>query len=206
MYKESREYQNFQKAIFPCDGKYEIPCIKPTLFKINNFIGFNEALSSKKTDVGIHFFLDDYQFNRVWNNPDKYINVLKKFKCVMSPDFSLYTDYPKVLQIYNHFRKHWLAAYWQYHGIEVIPTLCWSDEKSYEWCFDGEPQGGTVAVSSVGTQKKAETKRLFLNGYNEMIKRLSPEAIIFYGNVPDECEGNIIKIQAFQEKFKKERK
>lgn len=90
----------------------------------------------------MHFFLDDCQFNRCWNNPDRYVEILKRFKCVLSSDFSLFTDFPKALQIYNHYRKHWLGAYWQMHGIEVIPTLCWSDEESFAWCFDGEPVGG----------------------------------------------------------------
>lgn len=88
------------------------------------------------------------------------------------------------------------------NGIEVIPTICWSDEESFEWCFDGEPQGGTVAVSSVGTQRNKQSKQLFINGYNEMIKRLQPETVIFYGNVPDECMGNIVRIRAFQDKWK----
>lgn len=85
----------------------------------------------------------------------------------------------------------------------MIPTICWSDEKSFEWCFDGEPIGGTVAVSSVGTQKNKIAKELFLKGYKEMIERLQPETIIFYGRVPEECEENIINIKSFQEKFRR---
>lgn len=149
------------------------------------------------------FFLDDYQFQRLWNTPDRYIEKLQNFNCVLSPDFSLYTDYPTALQIYNHYRKHWIGAYLQLYGIEVIPTICWSDEKSFEWCFDGEPIGGTVAVSSVGTQKNKIAKELFLKGYKEMIERLQPETIIFYGRVPEECEENIINIKSFQEKFRR---
>lgn len=61
---------------------------------------------------------------------------------------------------------------------------------------------GTVAVSSVGTQNKKQSKQLFINGYNEMIKRLQPQTVIFYGNIPEECYGNIMKIRAFQEKFR----
>ena len=68
--------------------------------------------------------------------------------------------------------------------------------------LDGEPEGGTVAVSSVGTQKNKKTKELFILGYKEMVRRLQPETIIFYGDVPEECTENIVKIKAFQEKFK----
>lgn len=112
MYKDKYKlsYENSTRAIFTGEGKLDIPTIEPTSAIERDFIGFNEAMSSKKTDCGIHFFLDDYQFMRLWNNPERYIGLLKKFNCVLSPDFSLYADYPTALQIYNHYHKHWLAA------------------------------------------------------------------------------------------------
>lgn len=120
----------------------------------------------------------------------------------MTPDFSLYMDYPKAIQIYNHYRKHWIGALLQAWGINVIPTIAWSDKESFEWCFDGSPIGATVAVSSVGTQRRQETKQAFLEGWFEMCERLKPETIIFHGEIPEECGGNIVRIKSFQEKFK----
>lgn len=145
--------------------------------------------------------MDDYQFLRLWTHPDKYIPMLSKFEYVMSPDFSTYTDFPKALQIYNHFRKHWLGAYMQMYGIDVIPTISWSDRESFEWCFDGEPVGSVVAVSSVGVMNSKERKALFMDGYNEMMKRLEPKTVLFYGQVPEECTGNIVKIKSFGEEL-----
>ena len=91
---------------------------------------------------------------------------------------------------------------WQGQGIKVIPTICWSDDSSFEWCFDGEPVGGVVAVSSVGTQNSRAAKAAFLRGYEAMCERLCPSKIIFYSSVPDECRGNIIHIKSFQDKFR----
>ena len=54
----------------------------------------------------------------------------------------------------------------QMYGIDVIPTISWSDRKSFEWCFDGEPVGGAVAISSVGVMNSKERKALFIDGYN----------------------------------------
>jgi len=204
MYKTKRNYENIQNGLFDGVGEYGIPEIRSTQYQSCNFIGFNYAKGcTDPENKGIHFFLDDYQFNRVWNDPDRYIDMLRKFKSVLSPDFSLYTDFPKALQIYNHYRKHWLAAYWQEKGINVIPTVCWSTEESFEWCFDGEPAHGCVAVSAIGTQMRKADKEAFMNGYNEMLKRLEPEKILFYGKVPEECKGNIVMIPAFSDRFKK---
>lgn len=197
-------FENLDKFTFSGVGKYEIPQIDPeTKYPGEEFVGMNYALTEKFPESKImHCFVDDYQFIRYWNNPNKYIPMISKFSAVCSPDFSTYTDMPLAMQIYNHYRKHWLAAYWQLNGITVYPTISWSDEKSYDWCFDGEPVGGVVAVSSVGTQKNKESKRLFLLGYEEMMKRLDPAWVIFYGIVPEECDWNVIRVNPEYEKVK----
>jgi hypothetical protein len=201
----NKTYDNLEKMIFSGVREYGIPEIIPEQYEPCEWIGFNYAVSTaKRAGKGVHFFLDDYQFERVWNNPDRYIEVLRDYDYVLSPDFSMYTDFPKAMQIYNHYRKHWCAAYMQMNGLRVIPTIAWSDESSFEWCFDGEPVGSVVAVSSVGTQNSKAKKAAFLRGYEEMMKRLSPERVIFFGNVPEELEGNVEKVAAFQERYKKE--
>ena len=59
----------------------------------------------------------------------------------------------------------------------VIPTVSWSDEESYLWCFDGISQGGAVAVSSVGCLKNMDCLDRFMNGYNAMVDKLHPAQI-----------------------------
>ena len=195
-YRQQQDYENLNKAIFDGVGEYDIPVIEPDSPQVDNWISFNYAKGCEEPEIhGIHFFIDDYQFVRVWKQPDTYLDMLRKFQAVC-------TDFPKTIQLYNHYRKHWLGAYWQMNGIRVIPTISWADRDSYEWCFAGEPEGYTVAVSSVGTQGSQETRQLFLNGYREMMTRLQPQTIIMYGTVPDECQGNIIPVKAFQQKWR----
>lgn len=203
MYDRKFRYENLEKINFTVDGKYDIPVITAESVNCSDFVGFNYAKSTQdKANKGIHFFIDDYQFIRLWGSPKVYVDLFKKFKCIFTPDFSMYTDFPVAMQIYNHYRKHWLGAYYQSQGIKVIPTIGWSDRNSFEWCFDGEPTHSTITISSVGTQKDRQSKLLFLAGYTEMIEKLQPETIIFYGDIPSECRGNIVHIKAFTDKFK----
>lgn len=155
-----KRWENFERADFLGVGEYDIPTIEPVEFSGNTkFIPFNYAASCKKReDKSIHFFVDDYQFTRLWNDPDRYMPMLREYQYVLTPDFSVYTDFPKALQIYNHYRKHWIGAYMQMHGVKVIPTIAWSTQESFDWCFDGEPVHGTVAISSVGTQKNKKAR------------------------------------------------
>lgn len=205
-FRQTRFWENCEKRIFDGVGKYDIPEIQGMydVDEISDFIGWNYALKEKHPeDKAVHFFVDDYQFNRLWTNPDAYLEKLKRFQYVFTQDFSPYADFPKAVQVFNHFRKHWIGAYLQENGVRVIPTVTWSYQPSYDFCFDGEPKNSVVAISSVGCMKSKRNKQMLIDGYNEMVKRLEPSCIIFYGMVPDECKGNIIRVKPFQNKFKK---
>lgn len=111
-------------AQFETDGQYNIPVLEPYVYEPCEFVGFNYARSAKnKGDKGLHFFVDDYQFERLWREPLAYVNLIGEFHSIMTPDFSLYTDYPKAIQIYNHYRKHWLGALWQSLGTRLFRLL-----------------------------------------------------------------------------------
>lgn len=155
--------------------------------------------SQKPESKGIHFYLDDYQFNRLWNRPDDYISLLSAFGAVCTPDFSQYTDMPVAMRIYNHYRKHWMGAYWQMHGIRVIPTICWSAPDSFDWCFDGEPRNAIISISSVGTQARPETQEAFAVGCRRAIEVLKPSEILWYGQCPEEFDWNVVRIKPHYE-------
>lgn len=190
-----RYVDNFNRGSFKTTGYYGIPAMKYQSFKISdNITPFNERNNNAD---GIHFFIDDYQFQRIWNRPDAYIEMLKKYKFVCSPDFSLYMDMPRVMQIWNHYKKQWLACYFQSFGINVVATVSWSDEKSFEFCFDGIPKGSCVAVSSVGCFDDETAVKRFKKGYTEMIRRISPDKIIYFGRLPKELKtNNVIEIDS----------
>lgn len=204
----SRLSDNMDGPRYPSEGKYNIPIIKPEAWEPCDLIPFNVATSYKKdrTQVGVHFFIDDYQFERVWNCLSRYSEMLSTYKCCLSPDYSIYTDFPMAMQIYNHYRKCYVGAFLQDLGVKVYPTIGWSDERSYEWCFDGQPEGATVCVSGVGNQKRASASKLFRKGYDAMLERLHPETILFYGPVPDGLRGNIVRLKAYYELFPPKRK
>lgn len=200
-------FENLNKAAFLGVGAYDIPEIPPFEFseelEKTEFIPYNFANSCKTPEkTGVHFFVDDYQFVRLWNKPDVYLEKLRRFKCVFAPDFSTFTDMPAAMQIYNHYRKHWLASYWAKHGIAVIPTISWSTPDSFEWCFDGEPHGSVVAVSNVGCMRDPISRELFSLGYEEMKRVLQPSAILCYGA---ELSGTI-NIKPYYLKIKEARK
>lgn len=205
-YRETRNYENLQKVIYDGEGEYQIPALMPVndLHKVEGWIPWNKASTSRRRDnKGIHFFIDDYHFTRLWEQPDHYLSMLREFGAVCTPDFSPYSDFPKAMQLYNHYRKHWLGRYWQDNGITVIPTITWSSPDTLEWAFDGEPVGGIVALSSVG-MLKGEYKDWLIDGYEAMMDILQPTAILWKGTVPEEIKNSgIIEIEQHIAKWRR---
>lgn len=189
---------NLAYAQFEGDGDYDIPMLLPT--HIDNLAdiplqGFNYALKEKNPEnIGVHFFLHDYQFERVWNYPDRYTEILSKFAFVLSPDFSPYSDSPRAIQIYNVYRNRWCARYWQEYGIKVIPTITWANDDSLSYCLNGVPKHSTIAISTMGEGRWAKWQSLRRN-WNRIMDTLEPDEVLLYGkNIANEFQlnGNIV--------------
>ena len=189
---------NLGYEMFASENKYDIPEIEPVenIGEIKEWIPFNYVLSDKDpTGKAVHFYIDDYQFERLWKNPDKYVEKLKKYVVVTSPDFSPYGNMPLATQIFNHYRKHWVAKYLQEKGVTIIPTIRAStDERSLEFYLQGEPKGGIVTISSMWTNDE-KNLQYFLKEYNTMYDTLKPTKIYLYGKMIDGLRGNIEIIQ-----------
>lgn len=175
------QYNLFDYDDTRTDGKYNMPILQGVDHIPSDLQGFNYVLNKPDTSKGVHFFLDDYQFERIWQRPDFYIEKLLDFDCVLTPDFSLYLDMPIAMQVWNIYRSRLIGQIMQDYGITVIPTVSWSTKDSFDFCFDGLPKNATLAVSTIGVKQNKEQFQIWVDGMDEMIKRLSPIKIIVYG-------------------------
>lgn len=164
---------------------WQMPIILNDDFIPKDLIGFNYAKSSENKDCGIHFYVDDYQFERVWNYPEKYVDVLKEYECILSPDFSLYLDMPMPMKIWNIYRSRLVGQYFQSKGIKVIPTISWAEKETFSFCFLGIPKGSIVSISTIGVKQDPNALQIWRDGVDEMIKQIEPKAILVYGGKLD---------------------
>lgn len=160
---------------------WQMPEIKAVKHIPKDLIGFNYAKTYKDKSVGVHFYVDDYQFERIWNSPEKYRDMLAGYDCVLSPDFSLYMDMPMPMKIWNTYRSRQIGAFYQAAGITVIPTLSWAEPETYEFCFRGIEKGGTVSVSTVGVKNSKSAVSVWEDGMTEAIKQIEPSTVLLYG-------------------------
>lgn len=154
-------------------------------------IGFNYMLNTDDPKAGIHFYVDDYQFERVWSRPDFYIEKMGYFDCVLTPDFSLYMDMPKPMKIWNIYRSRIIGQMCQDKGLTVIPTVSWAERDSFDYCFEGLPENATLSISTIGVKTNPDAMAVWRAGTTEMIKRLEPKRLIVYGGAVDYDYGGV---------------
>lgn len=191
-----------EKYIYGADlvGEYGFP----QLTQVNAYpedlkpVPFSNAIAEKRPrDCVCHFFIDDSKFERIWNNGFKYVDILQNFKYVCTPDFSFYSDMPRAMQIWQVYRSRTLAFWLGAVGIKIIPTVSWSDEESFEYCFDGLPRNSTLAVSTNGCFSK-EGMHYYRKGFLEMCDRLNPSKVLVVGRKIDVDVGvDIVYLDSF---------
>lgn len=167
------------------DTNLEIPCIKPENCVPQRLIPFSKAVSGTDYDCFVHFYEDDANFERLWNNLQKYLLILKKYKGVITPDFSIYRDMPLVMQQWNTYRNRAIGCWLQDNNIPTITNVRWGDERTFPFCCAGAPKNSTIAIGSHGCIKLLQERWYFINGLEYSIKTLQPKIIVVYGTAPD---------------------
>lgn len=112
--------------------------------------------------------------------------MLKSFNGIIGTDFSVYTQMPLSMQIWNTFRNRALSFWFQKNGLDVIPNVVWGLENTYDFCFDGIPHNGTVAISTNGCIRDKVDRYYFKKGLIKMLETINPKTVIVYSNMPND--------------------
>lgn len=176
-------------------GVFEIPGIKrPSEFTIpKDTIPFSQMSRTKDYSEFVVFYEHDIRFADILLSTDQYLDELRNFPGVISPDCSLYRDMPLVLQIANTYMNRAVGHYLQDQGIYVIPNIRWGDERSYTTCelpekfaFAGIEKHSIVSVGTYGCIQSRENKHYFREGLRAMLDELEPAIVLVYGSMPDD--------------------
>ena len=189
--------QLFLRNEYVGQGRWNIPLVKKQALDMNtkpSLIACSDTRSNDSyvnTKRGVHFFVDDYRFNGIYNNPQRSLAKYSQYAFLLTPDFSTYADMCLWRQIESVAKNRWCGAYWQSKGLIVIPTISWSTPNSYEFCFDGVEENSIVAIATIGCKKSHID---FMRGYYAMIEKIQPETIICFGSPFPEMRENIVVV------------
>ena len=117
MTADNYEYRTdplFLRNQFLGNGAWQIPNIPNCILTAEELdglrlIGYDRAKNGNDAHFNrmVHFFLYDYKFEDIWTAPEKRVEALKKYRAVLTPDFSMYLEMHPVMRLYNTFRNRW---------------------------------------------------------------------------------------------------
>lgn len=194
--KRMRDDPSFMRNAYPVCGQFGIPVVKKQYIDLSD-ISLIACSDTRANDTsenrrnGVHFFVDDYRFEGIYRNPERSLSKYSQYRFLLTPDHSTYSDMNLWRQMESIAHGRWCGAYWQSKGLTVIPTISWSTASSYTFCFDGVEPGSIVAVGMIGCKTN---KSGFMRGYNTMLEKINPEAVICFGTPFLEMEGRVIPV------------
>ena len=191
-----RDNPLFMRNEFATVGRWDVPLIHKQSLDTSDIklVACSDTRANDRpenTKKGVHFFVDDYRFNGIYDHPERTISSYSQYAFLLSPDYSTYSDMSMWRQLENVAKNRWVGAYWQSKGLTVIPTVSWGLTQSFDFCFDGIEKNATVAVGMIGCKR---SKLNFMRGYNTMLEKIEPSKIICFGTPFAEMEGNIVAV------------
>ena len=182
------------------DGDIEIPHIDaPDKIVIpQELVPFSQRERDVEHKSFVCFYENDANFREILTHTEDFVDDLKRFPGIITPDCSLYIDAPLVVQLIDIYLNRAVGYYLKKQGLYVIPNIRWGDERTYtteifrdKVAFLGVDKHSIVSIGTYGQIKSAESKRLFREGLTAMLDELEPEVVLVYGAMPKSIFGGL---------------
>ena len=183
---------------FLCDasytGKLEIPRVKGMRNKTLPELILPYSLRNKKRNPKKFILLSepDVDFNDFLSHPKPYLRKLRGCAGIITAEPALMRNTNLTAQIAYTYRSRELCLCLQNEGYNVIPHVCWGDERSYaagtpyeQFVFLGLPKHSVVAVCTCGCPDTEQDICRFKNGLAAMLRKLKPSAVLVFGDMSE---------------------
>lgn len=170
----------------------------PMLMNIENvqipkkIVPFTKARSTSDKRQYVHFYQHDKEFSVVLTATKRYLDLLKLYDGVITPDCTMMINQSPCLLQTNTYMNRAVGFYLQKNGIPVIPNIRWSDESSFDYCFLGVHKGTMVSVSTHGCIKSKKQKNMFKIGLEAMLDTIQPRTVLVHGKMPNDVFSSFI--------------
>ena len=128
-----------------------------------------------------HFYIEDAKIERYWNRLTSLQSFFEQFRMLIAPNLSCTEQMPLEAKRWNVFRNKLMASWLQSKGICVIPDVMWWENADLDWNLDGIPKHSVISINSTGLRCNTNSKRIWIEGYKQVVEILKPIVILRYG-------------------------
>lgn len=186
--------------IYDSDNAYDIPTLRtdrqPNSGLLLPFSGWGTDTRLKKGIQTYHFYVEDYRFTNIWNNPAKPL----QGGCteLVEPNLSLFDTTPVAYGLQLIYMKRWIARFWQECGARVYADLNVA-RKFYEYNKLGIPQGYN-AFATRGYADREEYLKQEIDIARDISGLDKPNMIVYGGGerIREIClHNNVLYVEQF---------
>lgn len=190
-------------AVFASSNEYGIPDLLPELLAecppdltvwagqksepAKHYLAIYQNIGTvglQKENALLAFYTSDSKFENVWYQTAETVEKLlaQRWKAVVTPNYSLWSHQPRLIQMWQVFRSRWIGRYLQGVGINVIPDIDWIDERSFEFNLLGIPRNPPcVSIQNQTGLKDATEEVQRADGIEQIVALLEPKQLLVYG-------------------------
>lgn len=143
--------------------------------------------------VIISFYCWDDYFENWWHYPSRYAaKVLNsKIKYVLTPNFSMWSDVSRSVNLWSLYRSRWIGRYLQEVGLTVCPDINWPmGDRSFlkDQVLATLPDNPPLISMQVTTFSEEDIKKYGekkqIEDVQTVFDTLSPDGLLLYGGKP----------------------
>lgn len=113
-------------ALYPTTNGLGIPELRPesaatAILAPVCVWGSRQSRRTKWRGTTLCFFCDDHRFEALWADPSHLLET--ECRSIVEPNFSVYDQSPRVLALWQTYRKRYLARWWGDNGIKILVDL-----------------------------------------------------------------------------------
>lgn len=186
--------------IYDSNNEFDIPSLRkdrqPNSGLLLPFSGWGTDTRLKKGISTYHFYVEDYRFTNIWNNPAKPL----QGGCteLVEPNLSLFDTTPVAYGLQLIYMKRWIARFWQECGAKVYADLNVA-RKFYEYNKLGIPEGYN-AFATRGYADREEYLKQEIGIAREISGLDKPNMIVYGGGekIKEICiQNNVLYVEQF---------
>lgn len=140
--------------------------------------------SESDSEVLAHGYVGDKRLAGLYRDPSTYLNDFSRYGAVVCPDFSMHRHMPRHERVRSSWASRAVGAYFQTHGLKVVPNVRWGFVEDLTFVLDGLPMNSAVAISTQTLRRDGNSMRIFREGLRVVMEGLQPEGVLLYGSAP----------------------
>lgn len=130
------------------------------------------------------FYCKDEGFTPILNNPQRYVEKLSQYACIVGMDASPYDNMPLVVQKSQIYVNLAITYFFGTQGLKVVPNVRLGNDDTIG-ILDAIPKNCLIAVGTNGFTWRRDNRKKFKDQMNIVIDVLHPTGIIVYGQSYD---------------------